>query len=219
MLYKHLLFDLDGTLTDSSRGIYNAINFALQQLGLESQPSQILKSFIGPPLVDSFSQLLKLSPQQTSQALTFYRQYYKATGLYENALYLGIINLLKTLKNEGYKLYLATSKPEAFAITILQHFQLSTYFTGIYGATFDASRSQKADVIRYALVQSGNQEFDKTLMIGDRYHDISGALTNNIHCCGVTYGFGSKAELQQAGATYLVESVTQLAQLLSVSDK
>ncbi|MFT0211102.1 HAD family hydrolase [Pseudomonas sp. F1_0610] len=219
MLYKHLLFDLDGTLTDSSSGIYNAINFALQQLGLAPQPSEVLKSFIGPPLVDSFSQILKLSPEQTKQALVLYRQYYKTTGLYENTPYSGIINLLERLKNKGYTLYLATSKPEAFAITILQHFQLSMYFTGIYGATFDASRSQKADVIRYALIQSGNQEFDKTLMIGDRYHDISGALINHIQCCGVTYGFGSKEELQQAGATYLVESVAQLAQLLGVSDQ
>lgn len=218
MTYQHLLFDLDGTLTNSSAGIYNAINYALTQLGLEKQPDHALQSFIGPPLVESFSQQLKLSPERTKQAVTYYRDYYAAKGLYENTPYLGIPQLLQQLKQDGYRLYVATSKPEAFAITILQHFQLADYFQAIYGATLDASRSQKTDVIRYALKHSAIVRLDTTLMIGDRYHDICGALENGIQCCGVTYGFGSRQELQEAGATYLVDSVAQLSELLLVSN-
>lgn len=214
MQYKTILFDLDGTITDSGEGIIHSVVYALKKMNLKVPPHTELYSFIGPPLNDTFKKQYHLDDQATEQAVNYYRDYYQATGMYENYVYTGIPELLTALKNAGCTLYIATSKPEIYAKQILIHFELNHYFEKIYGASLDGERSKKGDVIRYALKEAKLTHHEEILMIGDRSHDIVGAKENDLACIGVLYGFGDWTELAAAGADYIVHTPEEIRKII-----
>lgn len=207
-MFDTVLFDLDGTLTDPLEGISNSIIYALKKFGITAPDKPLLKKFIGPPLTESFSEYCGLNHSDALHAVDYYREYFSVAGIFENKPYEGVCELLSGLKERGYTAIVATSKPEQFAKAIVQHFGLEQYFKEICGATMDQSRTQKADVIAYALKKCEIKEKDKkrAVMVGDRKHDIIGAKTNGLSSIGVLYGYGSKEELLEAGANYIANS-------------
>lgn len=213
-MYQTILFDLDGTITDSGSGIMRSILYATEQLGWPAPSEETLRSFIGPPLYESFLHMAP-SAEAAQQAVGHYRAYYQRKGMFENHVYPGIPEVLTRLKEAGAKLYIATSKPEEFAKKIITHFDLDRYFTGIYGASMDGHRSKKADVIQYALTEAQLAPTKEAIiMVSDRNHDILGAQQNGLDSIGVLYGFGEETELQEAGATFLVQSPKDLGAIL-----
>ncbi|MEG0276718.1 MAG: HAD family hydrolase [Coprobacillus sp.] len=206
---KDILFDLDGTLTDPALGITNAVQYALKKYGIEDSYQNLLK-FIGPPLVDSFMETYGFDEDKANEAVVYYREYFSVTGLYENKVYDGMEDFLKRLKDKGYRLSIATSKPEIFAIKILDYFHLSQYFDFICGATMDKTRNKKGDVIAYALDTLQINNKNQVIMIGDRMHDIIGAHENDIKVIGVLYGYGDLKELQENHADYIVRDLDEL---------
>ena len=212
--YDILFFDLDGTLTDPGLGITNAVMYALEKYGMEIPPRESLYKFIGPPLIWSFQNYYGFSKEKTDEAVRFFREYFSVKGLYENEVYEGIPELLESLRAKGKTLCVATSKPEKFAVEILEHFDLAKYFHHICGAEFDEKRGTKHEVIEYALGRCGNPERGDVLMIGDREHDILGAKAAGLGSLGVLYGYGDRAEHEAAGADGIVETVAELAAVL-----
>lgn len=209
--YQYYLFDLDGTLTDSGMGITNSVKHALKKYGIEEQNMEILKKFIGPPLAESFQKYYGFSEEESRRAIGYYREYYQKDGIFENEVYDGIPELLETLKGAGKTLIVATSKPELFAEQILEHFKLAPYFDCIAGASMDESRVDKAEVIAYALKKYGTEAKEGMVMIGDREHDIIGAKKNGLDSIGVLFGYGSREELEKAGADHIVETPGEIA--------
>ena len=214
-MYKYILFDLDGTLTDPGLGITNAVMYALKKFNIEVPERSQLYKFIGPPLLESFEKFYGMSSEESQLALQYYREYFKPYGLYENTVYDGIKELLAELKAQGKKLVLATSKPEPFAIEILRHFKLDKYFDFIAGATMDEKRVRKADVIAYALENCGITDLSSAIMIGDREHDVLGAKEVGLESIGVLYGYGDMSELEIAGATYIAEKPKDILKIIS----
>ena len=206
-MYQIVLFDLDGTLTDPGLGITNSVMHALKKWGIEVKERESLYRFIGPPLQDSFMQYYGFSAEDAETSVAYYREYFREKGLYENEVYPGVEKLLTDLKAAGKTLAVATSKPEEFAIRILKHFGLDGYFDVIAGATMDSSRSKKADVIAYCLERLGVTELSGVVMVGDREHDIIGAKKVGVDSIGVLVGYGSREELEAAGATHIAETI------------
>lgn len=208
MKYKNLLFDLDGTLTDSSEGIIKSVLYTYEKMQLDPPEESVLHTFIGPPLSDSFVKH-GVPEKDKDKAVAIYRERYNSIGKFENAPYPGMIELLQKLKDEGFKLYVATSKPEKTAIEVLDHFEMTGYFDEIAGATFDSSRVQKEDVIRY-LLDKMEENDEGTVMIGDTTFDVLGAAELGIPCIAVTWGFGDETEMQKAGAVSIVGEMDEL---------
>ena len=219
MMYQTILFDLDGTLTDPGLGITNSVMYALKKWGIEVTDRSSLYRFIGPPLQASFMQYYGFSQEDAEKSVAYYREYFREKGLYENEVYPGAEKLLAELKAAGKKIALATSKPEEFAVRILKHFQLDGYFDVIAGATMDSSRSKKADVIAYCLDQLGEADLSQVVMVGDREHDIIGAKTVGVDSIGVLVGYGSREELETAGAAYIAETLDDVAALVLKEQK
>ncbi len=211
---KYILFDLDGTVTNSMEGITKSVQYALRKYGIEVSDLNELRKFIGPPLKDSFMEFYNFTEEDAEKGITYYREYFTDKGIFENYPYEGIDKLLDSLKSAGKKIILATSKPEVFSKRILDHFDLTKYFDYIAGSTLDGSRSSKGDVIRYALKESNITDLDSTIMIGDRLHDIEGAKACKIESIGVLYGFGDRKELTDAGADFIVNDINELEKLL-----
>ena len=207
MNYTHILFDLDGTLTDPGLGITNAVMYALERYGIRVSDRRELYCFIGPPLVDSFMRFYGFSADDARAAVDVYREYFADKGIFENEVYPGIPALLKRLRAAGLKLVMATSKPEPFAVRIAEHFGIAEYFDCIAGAAMDETRTQKWEVIEYALDRCGVADRDRVLMVGDREHDVLGAARCGLSCLGVLYGYGSREELEHAGACAVAETV------------
>ena len=203
--YQYYLFDLDGTLTDSGEGIMNSIRYALDKFGITEYDEAVLRKFIGPPLAECFQKYFDLSQEEARTGIDYYREYYTAGGMFENAVYDGVKELLEGLKAQGKTLLVATSKPELFAKQILEHFELAQYFDCIAGASMDETRVRKDEVIAYALQQYQGVELEDAVMIGDRSHDIMGGKANGMDTIGVLYGFGSREELEEAGADWIAE--------------
>lgn len=213
-MYQHILFDLDGTLTDPGIGITNSVMYALKKFQIEVEDRATLYKFIGPPLKASFEKYYGFSKEESELALQYYREYFKPKGLYENQIYKGVRELLTELKNRNKTLILATSKPEEFAIEILRHFKLLPYFDFVAGATMDSSRVKKTDVILYALQSYGISDLSSVIMIGDREHDILGAKQIGLDSIGVLYGYGDYEELKEAGATYIAENAEDILKII-----
>lgn len=210
---QYYLFDLDGTLVDPGVGITSGVQYALKHFGIEVEDRRQLYPFIGPPLLDSFMEFFNLNEMQAKEAIDYYREYYGATGLFENTVYPGIKTVLDQLKSQGKMIALATSKPEAFAEQILAHYKLTDYFDYIGGATLDGVRSHKLDVIRYVLQALGNPASDQVVMVGDRKFDVLSGNQLSLTTVGVLYGYGSQAELQAAKADYIIKQPTELLQI------
>lgn len=212
--YQYVLFDLDGTLTDPKEGITKSVAYALKSYGIQVDDLDSLCKFIGPPLKDSFAKYYGFSEEQSMEAIEKYREYFKPYGVYENKVYEGVENLLSELVKCGKRVILATSKPTVFAKEILEHFHLAEYFTCVVGSELDGTRVKKAEVVAYALEQSGAADKSQVVMVGDREHDIIGAKENEIDCIGVLYGYGDRAEHEAAGADYIIETVKELEEFL-----
>lgn len=210
---KNIFFDLDGTLTDPAEGITNSVAYALSKFGIEVKDKKTLTPFIGPPLADSFAAYYGFSNEDAERAVAYYREYFAPKGMFENAVLDGVPDLLNMLKASGKKLYVATSKPEKFAVRILEHFGLAGYFDGIYGSTMDESRNTKDAVIAYALSETGADPAD-SIMVGDRHHDIDGAKANAMRSVGVLFGYGDREELSAAGAGHIAEDIKELQNIL-----
>lgn len=211
----HILFDLDGTLTDPGLGITNSVAYALDRFGIKVTDRATLYKFIGPPLVDSFMEYYGFPEEQAKAAVTVYREYFAEKGWVENTVYEGIENLLSALAAAGKILLVATSKPQAFAERILAHFGLDKYFAVICGAPMNAPRGYgKADVIREALSAARVTDLSTAVMVGDRHHDIDGAKAVGIAAIGVLYGYGDREEHETAGADVIAERVDTLQKVL-----
>lgn len=206
---EYILFDLDGTITDSQEGIKNSVEYALKHFNIEVKDRADLNKYIGPPLRQSFMEFAGLSEADSHTAMTKYREYYGPKGIFENKVYKGIPELLEKLKTKGKKIILATSKPWIYAEIILEHFDLKKYFDFVAGSELNGVRTNKADVIAYA-VERYKIPVSDAAMVGDREHDILGAKENNIKTIGVLYGFGSRQELESAGADYIAENVENI---------
>ncbi len=208
--YDIILFDLDGTLTDSSPGIINSIIYALEKYNISVDDMSVLKKFLGPPLHESFKEFYGFDDEKAMEAVKYYREYFSTKGLLENEVYDGIYELLKCLLDNGKRLILATSKPQQFTDRIMCHFDLAKYFEFVAGSNMDGTRSKKADVIEYALQKCKIKDKSRVVMVGDRKHDIIGANAVGIDSIGVEYGYGDYDELKSAGATCVVETVSDL---------
>lgn len=206
MEIKTVLFDLDGTLTDSGPGIMNSVQYALKKYNMEVPDLSKLRCFIGPPLAPQFQKFCQFSREESFQAVEYYREYYTEKGIYENEIYEGVPKLLEDLKKAGMRVAMATSKPEKYAKMIAEHFQLARYFDFIGGSLMDGGRTDKSEVIEYVLEECGVTKRDTVLMIGDRDYDIIGAKAAKIHAMGVLYGYGTRTELENAGAEMLVSN-------------
>lgn len=215
-LKKTILFDLDGTITDSGEGIINSLKYALKAFEIHDYDEKILYKFLGPPLIESFMGLLGFDELKAHEAVKKYREYFCEIGLCENKLYMNIEDLLKSLVADGRKLIIATSKAEVFAIKILEHFNISQYFSIIAGSELNGTRIKKGEVIRYALDRAGIVDLSEVVMIGDREHDIIGANEVGIDAIGVLYGYGNYEELKKAGALRIVETIEELKNVLTL---
>lgn len=213
MKYKYYLFDLDGTLTDPGIGITNSVMHALEKFDIHVSDRKELYPFIGPPLVDSFEKYFGFDEKQALQAVEYYREYFREDGIFENVVYEGIPEMLGELKNRGAIVALATSKPYEFSVRILDHFDLHQYFDFVGAATMDGRISRKADVISHLIDKLGENEKSSILMIGDRDQDIDGAKANGLQSAGVLWGYGSREELMDAGADYIVSAPSDIVNI------
>lgn len=212
MTHKSIFFDLDGTLTDSGEGIMKCAKLALEHYGIEVPDMEALRVFVGPPLVDSFVRF-GVPAEEANNAVKVYRSRYLTVGKFENFPYPGIEDLLKKLKADGHKLYVATSKPESTSIEILEHFGLDHYFDIICGASMDQGRSSKAAVIAYLLEQCGMAQH--TVMVGDTAFDVIGAKAHGIPTVGVSWGYGEVKDMVAAGAIAIADTTDELYRHLS----
>ncbi|MCY1269554.1 5'-nucleotidase [compost metagenome] len=211
MHYPHILFDLDGTLTDPREGITRSVQFALARLGIDEPDLARLEHFIGPPLLQCFMASYGLDEATAWQAVNHYRERFKVTGLYENRLFDGVPALLERLAGQGRTLYIATSKPSVFAREIARHFGFARHFKVIYGSELDGTRTDKTELLAHLLAEE-RLDPASALMIGDRKHDLIGARRNGLDCAAVGYGFGSHAELSAEAPTYHFRTLAELQQ-------
>ena len=211
-MYTYILFDFDGTLFDTSEGVTNSAAYALEKMRLPVPENRNeLKKFIGPPLLDSFHQFYGLDETDAKTAMIRYREYYKNKGIFELKPYPGMEELLKQLQASGRTAIVATSKPEIYTKRILEHVGWTGYFSFVGGATMDEkTRATKPQILQYILDTCHITDIREAVMVGDRHYDIRGARAFGMDSIGVLYGFGTKEELSQAGATYLAEDVGSL---------
>ena len=211
MASRAIFFDLDGTLTDSGEGIINCATLALEHFGLPVPSREEMGVFVGPPLDQTFLKF-GVPADKTDEAIKVFRSRYLVVGKFENTPYPGIREVLDTLKKQGYRLFVATSKPETTAVEILNKFDLAQYFECICGATFDSGRVHKADVIAYLLEKIGTPE--DIVMVGDTEFDVLGAAVHGIKTIGVSWGYGKVEAMEQAGAAAIAYSMDALLQLI-----
>ena len=212
MTKKAIFFDLDGTITDSGEGIMNCAALALEHFGLPVPDREQMRVFVGPPLDQTFIKF-GVPADKTDEAIKVFRSRYTTVGKFENFPYPGVADMLQSLKSQGHRLFVATSKPEVMANEVLRHFDLDGYFEQIAGATLDGSRSHKADVITYLLGLTG--DVGQTLMVGDTAFDVIGAAAHGIPTIGVSWGYGTAEDMEKAGAIAIAQSMDELAELIN----
>ena len=222
--YNVVLLDLDGTIVDSSEGIVKSVIYALEKFGITVENPQDLLCFIGPPILESFTTFYHMNEEDGKKAVAYYRERYKDVGVFEATVYEDVPEMIIALKEQGVDVLLATSKPEIFAKQILEHFNLAQYFSVVGGSGLDGSRGSKAKVIEYVLQSYAEQrglELDavmkQAVMVGDRHHDIDGAKEIGIDSIGILFGFGDREELEEAGATYVLETPMDVARFVCQS--
>jgi phosphoglycolate phosphatase len=214
MNYSTILFDLDGTLTDPKMGITKSVQYALAKYNILEEDLDKLEPFIGPPLVNSFMDIYSFSESEAMIAVGYYREYFSTNGMYENKLYEGIVELLEELVSQDRVLMVATSKPTVFAEKILNYFNISKYFDFVCGSNLDGTMTDKTEIIKY-IIDEKNLEKSRTIMIGDRKHDIIGAHNNEIASIGVGYGYGSAKEMEDIKPIYYIKVVKELLEACS----
>ena len=212
MAWQTVFFDLDGTITDSAPGITNSIIYARKKWGLEPGKNEDYLKFIGPPMPQSYVDFWGFSPEDAARFLVDYREYFADKGLFENAVYPGMIDLFRALKAAGKTLYIATTKPTGFSERIAERFGFAEYFDMISGSDMKDTNT------KYAVIEAARRAYDvdmsSAVMVGDRAHDVEGAHEHGIPCIGVTWGFGEPGELQASGADYIADTAAELQKLL-----
>ena len=215
MAWNTILFDLDGTLTDPAEGITKAVEAALNHYGITVADRAALHKFIGPPLDESFPEFYGFDAARTAEATEVFRAYFDRQGWRENIPYPGVEDMLRDLRAAGKRLLVATSKPEVFALRIMEHFGLARYFDHICGAPMDNQEgAKKAAVIRDALRRAGVEDLSTAVMVGDRRHDIDGAHQAGLEAVGVLWGYGDLQELEASHPVHIVESFDGLKKVL-----
>ena len=210
--FDTLLFDLDGTLTDSTEGIVRCLEYALERMDFDI-PEDTNK-FLGPPLYRSFAEFCGMNEEQVNEAVRIFRERYSTVGLFENRVYEGVPEMLKRLRDGGKRIMVATSKPEVYAVRIFDRFGLSQFFEIVGGANINGTRNDKDEVIEYVLEKAGISDRSSVLMIGDRRQDVIGAHKTGLKCMGILWGFGSIEELTEAGADFIAETPIKAADML-----
>lgn len=210
-----VLFDLDGTITDSGPGIMGGVRYALRKCGRDIPDESDLRTFIGPPLKEQFRDFCGITDAEAADMVTAYREYYSDRGIFENRVYEGVIPLLKSLKSSGIRVLMATSKPEKYAKQIAEHFDFAPYFDFIGGSRMDGSRTIKQEVIEYVLNSCMIHDRKGVLMIGDRSYDIIGAKNAGVLSMGVLYGYGSPEELGAVSPDYIADSPREAGEIIS----
>ena len=208
-MYDYVLFDLDGTLSDTSEGVTKGVQLALREFGIEEDRSN-LRRFIGPPLQYSFTNFYNFNEEQCDRAIKIFRDYYTGGGMYENTPYEGLHELLDKIRDTGRYLAVATSKLEPAAISVLEHNGLAGHFNDICGATADGARISKTDVLEEFFRRVGNPDKSRVVLIGDTKFDAHGAAEVGIDCVGVLYGFGTREELEAEGVVSIAETVEDI---------
>lgn len=210
---RAVLFDLDGTVLDSQTGVFRSIEYAMNKLHLTMPPQSDLIAFLGPPIHQGFTTVCHVPPHLVEDAVTYYREYYNDVGKFEASIYAGIADTLQRIRQDGKRCYITTSKPQVFAKQILSHFGITDLFDEIYGCELDGTRSEKADVLAYCLEQQGLKS-GEVILVGDRLYDVNGAQKLSMECVGILYGYGTREELEAAGATYICDNTDELYTLL-----
>jgi phosphoglycolate phosphatase len=214
MSLQHILFDLDGTLTDPAEGIIKCYQHSLGRLNASCPPAEALTAFIGPPIRATFAAVLETDDEALiEQALTIYRERFSTIGLFENRIYEGVPEMLTELQTSGYDLFIATSKPQVYAEKILSHFALAGYFIKVHGNELNGRLDDKAELVS-ELLATHRLRPSETMMVGDRWHDIAAARRNNISSLGVTYGYGSEAEMHTAGVDHICHTPGEIVRLI-----
>ncbi|MDX8362613.1 HAD family hydrolase [Cytobacillus sp. IB215316] len=211
--YKVILFDLDGTLSDPKIGITKSVQYALKNMNIVENDLDKLECFIGPPLQVSFADYYHFDEEKIERAIELYRERFKDKGMFENVLYPNVPRLLSQLKEQNYKLVVATSKPTVFAEKILNYFHIEQFFDLVVGSNLDGSRASKTEIIQHVLDEYNENELNDFIMIGDRKHDIIGANNTGIDSIGVTYGYGSFEELSIVKPTYIANNVEKIREI------
>ena len=211
-----MLFDLDGTLTDPKEGITKSCQYGLRAIGIDVPDLKELEQFIGPPLIPAFQEVYGITEEQAYYAVDKFRERFAPIGIKENELLNGVPQMLEKLKEEGQILAVASSKPEPFVRQILADFGQAHWFDDMIGSTLDEKHAGKAEVIAAALARLGIEKMDREqiIMVGDRMHDVEGALAHGIRTVGVTFGYGGREELSEAGAWKIVDSMEELTKVL-----
>ena len=213
--YDLIAFDLDGTLSDPSRGFIEGCKYAFYKMGMACEDDESLKRFIGPALFNEWQICYGLSPDEARSAVMYFREYYSVYGWWNNEIYPGVKEMLQQLKARGKKIVLSTSKPEVFARNILEKFGLTKYFDFIGAATSNLKRERKWEVLEYALNGVGATDLSRCIMVGDRKYDAEGAAMCGIDSLGVLYGHGSRDELEAAGFKYICESCEEVLKIIT----
>lgn len=214
-MYNYVFFDLDGTLTQSEFGILNSVAFALEKLGIKVDNKESLKKFIGPPLAASFRDFFGMDEENIEKAIGYYRECYNGGEIFNAPLYDGIEETLKTLSDNGVKMFVVTSKPAHMAKKIIEHFDISKYFEDVVGPDLKDRSYSKKELVEAAINKTTDTpDLKDYIMIGDRCFDIEGAVGNNIDSIGVLYGYGNKEEFEEAGATYIIEKPKNILEIV-----
>jgi phosphoglycolate phosphatase len=210
-MYKAILFDLDGTLTESGDGITRSVQYALEKIGKPEPDVEALQVFVGPPLLEQFMRYADVDEETGKKAVEYYRERYSVTGIYENRLYPGVEKMLSELKQKGYRLAIASSKPEYYILQILDYFRIYEYFDVIVGSEMNGGRTRKSEVIEEALrLLKLENHRDQVVMVGDKEHDVLGAREAGVSCIAVTYGYGTEEELDAAEPMAKADSTESL---------
>lgn len=209
-----ILFDLDGTLTDSGPGIMNCVKYAFEKMNITDYDPAVLRTFIGPPLDQRFRELLGLSDEEARQAVCTFRERYHDTGVWENSVYEGIPEVLTLLRCSGKKLAVATSKPQVLADMVLNRFELADFFDVICGSRADGKKAEKLTILQEVLSVTGYEDKkDRVVLVGDTKYDALGAKAIGIDCVGVSYGYGTEEELKENGAVKICKTPGELVYL------
>ncbi len=211
-MFKYVLFDLDGTLTDSARGIKNCIKYSCERMNLTIPSEEVLDTFLGPPLAEKYAEVFNLSKENAQKAVDIYRERFAPIGLFENDVYDGVTEMLEMLKNAGCILGVATSKPEIYAKKILDHFDLTKYFDVLVGSDLVGGKHDKTDVLKEALLKM--QPTEKAIMVGDRCFDIESARILGVYSLAVTYGYGTDEEIRESKPDFAVNTPLEIADII-----
>lgn len=214
--FHTVAFDLDGTLSNPTRGLVSAIKYGFDKMGLPKSSDESLKKYIGPPLRESFERDYSLTSKESEECVRLFREYFSVYGWWDNEIYEGVRDLLACLKKKGKKIILATSKPQIFAEKILKLFEIEEYFDFIGAATLDKRRETKEQVLNFALLETGIDEKTKSgvILVGDTKFDVEGARLCGISSLGVLWGFGKRSELEAEGADYIAENIEEAKKIL-----